>query len=89
MTRVCTVLDAEGGVGGAGGNEFRGVKRVPKPVAMVVGRNFPLESRSGSFFLGARFVDRKLKFKPQKRRQIFSNARLAEQKGGKSVYCRR
>jgi hypothetical protein len=34
---------------------------VPKPVLIVVGKNFPLESRSGSFFLGARFVDRKKK----------------------------
>jgi len=59
VTRVRRVLDAVGVVGGVGGSELLGVKQVLKPVAMVVGRNFPLESRSGSFFLGARFVDGK------------------------------
>ena len=45
------------------------MKRVPNPVLIVVGRNFPLESQSGNFFLGARFVDKKIRFKPQKRKQ--------------------
>ena len=55
---VSRSLDRAGAVG-SGGREYRGVKRVPKPVLIVVGKNFPLESRSRSFFLGARFVDRR------------------------------
>ena len=71
---VSRLLDGVGAVAGSSGREYRGVKRVPKPVLIDVGKNFPLESRSGSFFLGARFVDgrnkKKIRFKPQKRKQI-------------------
>ena len=73
---VSRLLDGVGAVAGSGRREYRGVKRVPKPVLIDVGKNFPLESRSGSFFLGARFVDRvkrkKIRFKPQKQKQIDS-----------------
>jgi len=62
-TGVSRSLDGAGAVAGSGGREYRGVKRVPKPVLIDVGKNFPLESRSGSFFLGARFVDRRKKEK--------------------------
>jgi hypothetical protein len=76
---VSRSLDGAGAVAGNGGREYRGVKCVPKPVLIDVGKNFPLESRSGSFFLGARFVDRrkkkKIRFKPQKRKQIDSKTR--------------
>jgi len=58
-TGVSRSPDSAGAVAGNGGREYRGVKRVPKPVLIDVGKNFPLESRSGSFFLGARFVDRR------------------------------
>jgi len=53
----CRFADGAGaGVGSSGG-----VFRVVKPVSIVAGKIFPLESRSGSFFLGARFVDRRKK----------------------------